>query len=328
MLAQDYFKRIEAKYPITLDSSVADYIMHKRQALYPPQVLERMPKNDFDEQHLDRNEMELVLATWEGGKVTMLDYLLEARTKLPPQTKPDFDDYDSLRAAVFEVKKSEILALEATSEGLENSEFFKRKLEQFKEHTMAVFMRNDSIPEPPPPKDKNVLYYYDNNKDEFAIPAKIHLYEILISDELLAQKLAMEITSLQQFKEKANELTERPGMRAKSGDLGFIEKEWSPDLFDAAWGTTDGTVGGPIIAQGKYSVIMPVERTETVYKDFLEVRRDIEIELNKRNRQREFDAWVEDRKAMTDIEVYDDVIWETIDREAYAQSESGVSSQP
>ncbi|HUV29903.1 MAG TPA: peptidylprolyl isomerase [Acidobacteriota bacterium] len=321
-LTAEYFDYIRAKYPITIDSATCDYLLHKREQLYPPQLLANLPKSDFDLEQLDRNERELVMANWEGGQVTVLEYLSLIR-QVPEQYRPDLDDYDSLKTFVFELKKTDLLSYEATLEGVENDPEFKRKLSRFKELAMADMMRNDSIPVPPAPDEAAARLYYDEHHQEFSNPAKIHLFEILLSDELQARKLAGEIKSLEAFKEKAMDLTERPGKRVASGDLDYIERSWFPEIFDRAWKTPTGKIGGPVFAGGKYSIFYVVDRTEAELKDFLGVKREIMQKLLREQVEQVFGEWVEERKAKTEIEINEDLIWETIDMSKYASVDSG-----
>ena len=198
----------------------------------------------------------------------------------------------------------------------------------FKEYSMADVMRNDSISIPPPPSEEELRTHYDENKEEFAVPAKIHLYEILVSDELLAQRLTKEIKSRDEFRRKAAELTERSGMRVKKGDLGYIERKWFAELFDAAWKTPMETVGGPVRTLRRYSIFYPIDRIPKEYKDFLDVKRDIQQKLQAERQQEAFAEWVSERKAITKIEVSYDDLWETIDMEAYASAETDTLSSP
>jgi parvulin-like peptidyl-prolyl isomerase len=311
-LTSDYFTAIEEKYPITLDSSVADYVMHKRSQLYPPTVLEKLAKNDFDEEQLDRNERELILATYDGGQVTLFDYLMSSR-RYPSQAKGNFDDYEALTRSVGLVKRESILSREALQEGIHESEEYRQNLDLLKEYTMADVMRNDSVAVPPPPDETAQREYYENNREEFLLQAAVHTYEILVGDEMQARRLIREIGSLEDFKAKARELTERGGMRAKQGDLGFIQRSWNPDVFDVAMKTKSGYVGGPIPTGGKYSVVWPVEKAPAEYQEFLSVKRQIVQKMAAQQKQDAYRQWVEDRKATTNIEVYENVLWDLMD---------------
>jgi peptidyl-prolyl cis-trans isomerase C len=320
-LTTDYLEGIRKKYQVTIDHATCDYVLKKRENLYPPQLLANLPKNDFDESQLDRNEKELVLATWDGGQMTLSDYLTRAR-QLPAQYKPDFDQYDSLAIAVFSLKVPEILAYEANKSGLENDPAYQRKMRLFKEMAMADVMRNDSIKPAAQPDDASARKYYDEHPDEFSNPARIRLFEIQLSDELLAAKLVKQIKGVQEFRAKATDLTERPGLRAASGDLGYIERRFSPELFDAAWDKAVGTIGGPVAAVGKYSIYYVADKLQPELKDFLPVKRDIMLKQAAEYKKEAFDKWLQEARAKSTVQIDDEAIRTSIDASKYAQADT------
>lgn len=318
---QEYFENLEKKYPVTIETSTCEYILHKREQMYPPQLLKTLPRNDFDMEQLDRDEKELVLATYDGGQMTLHEYLTQIQN-IPPQYKPELDDYDSLATIVFELKKMDILALEATREGLDNSKEFQDKLKQYKELNMADIMKHDSIPVPPTPDEGMIRQYYEEHPDEFTDPAQVHIYEILLSDEIKARKLVKEINSLEEFKERAMELTERSGKRADGGDMGYVRREYFPQVFDLAYKTPIGEVAGPVVLASKYSIFYVVDKIEPALRDYLGQKRIIIDKITRQNKNNAIDQWIDNRMKSTEITIHDDVLSSTIDEEKYAQAGS------
>lgn len=325
-LTSAYVETLKSKYQFTVDRSTLDYLNHKRNDLYPPEVLRNLPKNDFDDRQLDRNERELVLATWEGGQVTLSDYLLSARS-LPPQNRPSFEAYDSIPMAVFQAKLPEILVLEATKAGMENDKEFQRKITLFKDLTIADVMRNDSIMTSKPPTEEQMRQYYDAHQNEYVDAARVHIYEILVSDELLATKLT-KLRSLPDFRKSAVELTERPALKTTEGDLGYITRDRYPEIFDAAYKTPIGEIGGPVqTTGGKYSVYYVVDKVEAQVRDFLAVRPMIGQKLQADDASQRFGQWVKEQKDATRIEVNHEVLWSTVNKEKYTSTETPAGTQ-
>ncbi|MBD3257556.1 hypothetical protein GF377_03910 [candidate division GN15 bacterium] len=321
-LTNEFFESMREKYPIEVDESVANYPLHKREELYPPAIMASIPRNDFDEKQLDKDEKALVLATWPGGFISLGDYIVMSRNAVPPQQRPDFDSYDSVAMVVWELSKLDILAQEARDRGLEESELFKKRVRLVKEYTMADILRNDSIAPPIEPTEEQLRAYYEANGDKFSIPALLHVYEIQVSDEMLARQLANEIKSFQQFKQKAAELTERSGYRVKEGDLGFVERRWYPNIFDAAYDAEKKQVMGPIRTVDKYSVIYPVEATPPRVKDYLEVKEEVEEAVIQEARDSTFEVWLDQHWTDDAVAINEELIWETIDTEVYGSVET------
>lgn len=319
-LGEKYFNEIKEKYRVTIDTATCNYLLHKREVIYPPVLLKTLPKNDFDLEQLDRNERELVLATWNGGQMTVSEYLNLANKTVPRNVRPDFDDYDSLATIIFRLKLNDVLVMEALKEGIDNDPEFHRKMKLFKELAMAEIMRDDSLPKPPPPDEATIRKYYDDHPDEFTVPAKVYIHEILLSDELKAKKLKKELKSFEDFKQAAMDMTERVGKRIGGGDLGYIQRRWFPELFDEAWKTPIGGIAGPIPTEGKYSLIYVVDKIDAQLKDYLGMKRDIVQKLTKQQEEEALAQWVEERKKTTKVVVYDDALWSTIDMDKYAST--------
>ncbi len=320
-ILEEFMENVKERYPVVIEKPTCDYLMHKRESLYPPQLLKTLPRNDFDLNVLDRDEKELVLATLEGNQMTIIEYLTAIKN-LPQRIRPDLDDYDSLATVIFEMKKEEVLALEAVRQGYDTDHEYLEKMRLFKELNMAEVMRNDSMPEPVSPGEEEVRQYYEEHQDEFTTPDKVHVYEILLSDEITAKRLVRDIRSLQAFKEKAEKFTERPGYRSKQGDLGHIERRWYPEIFDLAIKTPIGGVAGPVVTNQKYSIFYVIDKVAEQTKDFLGVKRTI---INKINYQREgdvFRAWVDDRMKDSQIDVNEDALWATINMAQYANPDT------
>lgn len=315
-LSNDYFKYIGEKYEISVDTAICDYLLHKREKLYPPLLLKTLPRGDFDLEQLDRDEKELVLASWDGGQITVMEYL-EKIKDWPLERKPPFDNYAAMAQVVFNVNRIEILAQEAYRNGLDNDPEFVRKMKLFRELTMADIMRNDSVQVKSNSSEETIRAYYDEHIDEFTTPAKIHVFEILLSDEMQAQNLKKQIRSLDKFKELAMDMTERSGKRASAGDLGYIERRWFPEIFDAARKMGIGELGGPVVTNGRYSLFYVADKLEPVIKDFLEVKGQITGVLRRQSRLEAVSTWIEEHKKETEIEINEDALWATIDADKY-----------
>lgn len=324
-LRREFITSLQEQYPFAIDTATVDYLMHKRESMYPPQVLASLPESDFDLEQLDRNEKELVLATWEGGQMTVMQYLTQIQ-QVPEQMRPSLNDYDSLATMAFTLKGNEVMAHLARQKGLESDPEYKRKLKLFRELNMADLMKNDSLPEVPDPTEQEVRDYYDENPDEFTTPAKVHIFEILVADELKAQQLKKQIRTKNQFKDKAMELTLRPGRRSVSGDLDYITRNMYPEIFDAAWETPEGSIGGPVMDRGRYSIFWVEDKIDPQLKAFLGVKRTIFNTLKQQRRQELFSEWIEQRKENTTVRVNEDAIWSTIDTAQYAPADTGTAT--
>jgi len=323
-LLENYSQSLREKYPIQVETDVCDYLMHRRATLYPPQLLQQVPKNDFDVAQLDRDEKEMIIASWDGGQMTLGQYLLESK-KINISIRPDFDDYDSVGAVIFNLKVEGILSKEARKLGLEDDPLFKRKIKKFRELAMADIMENDSLPFPETPDEGELRQYYESHLNEFVKPPSIHVFEILLSDLAAAKRAKKRIHSFATFKQVASELTERPQRRDVGGDLGYIEQRYYPDLYRAADKLAVGDIGGPHPISGKYVLIYVADKMAEEVKDFLAVKEEIRRQLERERRQAAVTDWINNRKQEVGVKIYEDNLQATIDRNKYAPVDTTIS---
>ncbi|MFH2036297.1 MAG: peptidylprolyl isomerase [Candidatus Zixiibacteriota bacterium] len=321
VLLTDYGNILKENFPITIDTITCQYLINKKKSLYPPSILESLPKNDFDLAQLDRHEKDLIFATWEGGQMTLGQYLTMIK-RLQPSQKPNFDEYARLADFVFQMKYQDILKIVARKNGLENDPIYENKVEKFKELTMADIMQNDSIPIPPPPDDGQLRQYYEQNQKEFSIPPKAYIYEILFNDYETANTYAGKIGNLDRFKTMAKKFTERSAQRASGGDMGWIDARSYPKYFEEAEKSKIGDIRGPIQIGSKYALIYIADKRDEEVKDFLMVKTEILGKLDKSNKQTAFENWIEQQKSRTEIKIYENNIRASINKGLY-DSETG-----
>lgn len=317
----EYRNELMEKYPVNIDTVTCEYLLHKRETLYPPSLLSQIPKNDFDISQLDRHEKELILATWDGGQLSVGQYLGQIK-RIRPGMKPDIDNYEALGEFVFRLSFESILGVEARRTGLEDDERYKRKITQFKELTMADIMENDSIPPAAPPDEGEIRQYYEENQNEFLIPAKAHIYEILFNDHATAKSYANKIPSLERFKSLATQHTTRSGKRADGGDLGWIDNRSYPRYFSAAQENDMGAVVGPIQTGSKYALIYIADKMEAEVKDFLMVKQQIYDNLDRQKRRKAFEDWVDEKRSKASIQINENNIRATINQALYESVDS------
>jgi peptidyl-prolyl cis-trans isomerase C len=327
-LLEKYKTQLEEKYPIKVDTPTCTYLMNKRASLYPPQLLEsNIPKNDFDINQLDRDEKEMILATWQGGQMTLGQYLSKIKTlrrQVRALNPPNFDKPDSMVAFIFQMNFQDILTIEARNRNLENDAEYKRKIKRFKELAMADVMENDSLPMAGPPDEGEMRQYYEEHAGEFTTPPQVHVYEIMVADYVAAKQYKVQSTSFDKFKKLAEQFTERPGKRASGGDLGYVEESYYPEIFRSAMITPVGNIAGPLEISGKYSVIYVADKKAEEMKDFLVVKQGIKDTLEKQRKGKALEDWVAQKKTEVDIKVNENNLRATINADKYqADSTAG-----
>ena len=321
-LMQAYAKKLKEKYPITVEKPTCEFVLNKLEFLYPETIGGRPRwRNNIDPNQLDLDEKALVLGRYTGGQLTIGTYLDNLR-RVAPDKRPDFDHYDSLQEIIFEMAFMDILAVEARELGYDESKQYKDKVRRFKELAMADVMRNDTIPAGVEVNEGEVQEYYDTHPEEFTTPLRFSLLEIQVADENQANTYAKTIRTEDEFKRAASAETQRPGKKQVGGDLGIITKEQFPELYDLAGTVLTGRIAGPVKIGGKYSVIWVKQRIEPVRQDFTTVKRSVIDKLTKQKGDALYGQWIADMKKRIPIEIYENVVSESVDKSKYTQPDS------
>jgi peptidyl-prolyl cis-trans isomerase C len=323
-LLMAYRDEMIEKYTINIDTITCQYLANKRASLYPPSMLKTMPKSDFDITKLDRHEKDLILAGWDGGQMTLGQYLGKIQ-RVDINLRPNLDDYDSMAKFIFQLEFENLLKVEARRIGLENDERYRGKIKKFKELTMADIMENDSIPKSGQPDEGEIRQYYEENSGEFLIPPQAHIYEILLDNYTRAEDYSKKIPTFDRFKTLAKQLTVRSGKRNVSGDLGWIDGRSYPKYYEAALNSDIGKVVGPITVGKKHAIIYIKDKKEEQLRDFLSVKQQIRDKLVNLKRRNTLDDWINTKKKEVNIEIYENSIRASINREIYADADSTIN---
>jgi len=318
-LLDSFMTAVEERFPVTIEEAAIEYLVHKRELLYPQQLLETMPKNDFDLRQLDRHEKELVLATWDGGQMTLGQYLVMIQ-KQRSDIRPDLDDYDSMAKFIFKQNIMELLTTEARRKGIEDDPEYTRKIKRFKDLTMAIIIENDSIPINNPVTEEEIRKYYDDNINLFEIPAKIHIYEIMLSSKDEIRKYKNEIKSLTRFKKVAAQVTERPNYREREGDIKYIQRRTSRVMFDAADKVSVGEISEILERDNKFSILYVADKKPVEIQEYQQAQRSIQANMKAERKQESLVSWVEEKKQETEINIYENNLRPGIDKAKYEQT--------
>ncbi len=320
-LAMEYQETLKKKYPITIEKPTCEFVLNKLELMYP-ETINGHPRwrNNIDPSVLDLAEKDLVLGKYTGGQLTIGQYLENLR-RVPPDKRPDFDKYDSLSEIVFQMSLMDIMGVEAEEQGIEKTQRYKDNLRQFKEMAMADVMRNDTIPYDVEVDDGEVQEYYDSHPDEFTTPLRFDVYEIQTSDSGQAAAWANSIRSESEFKKIAARETIRPGKKQVSGKLGVITEQDYPEFYAAAEASTRHLVG-PVAAAQKYSVLWVSNRIPPVEQSLGDVKRQIVDKLTKQKGDAVYSQWIDQMKKRVPIEIYDDVLAQSVDTSKYIGADS------
>ncbi len=182
--------------------------------------------SDFTEE-----QRSLLLARLGDQKITVGDFLKEFNGRFANfyqrYTNPD------MLTKVIE-SRLDFLAwvLEAKARKIDQDPKIKLGMERY-----AVTLLNDLwdrkvVKESVQVTEEEIQKYYEEHLAEFVEPRKIRVWEISVKDEKKAKQLVKRARQGADFEKLAQKYTEKPGMKQKKGDLGYLREKAKPNLME------------------------------------------------------------------------------------------------
>jgi len=124
--------------------------------------------------------------------------------------------------------------------------------------------------------DKELLEYYNENKENFLEPEQVHARHILVETEEAANNLLLQLKEgLTDFAELAKEKSIGPSAPS-GGDLGFFARgQMVKEFEDAAFSLEPGEISGVVQTQFGYHIIKCEEKKEEYSPTFEEAKERI-----------------------------------------------------
>jgi parvulin-like peptidyl-prolyl isomerase len=312
----EFYDELFEEANVKINEETAEFIYDKAATLYPD-VIGGVPfrKNTFNPEDLAEYERNMILATYNGGEVTLGEYLLQT-ARWNDNQRPPFNEIENLKKAIFNLKLMELLQQKAEDMELSESVDYKDAVRFYKDQIMAAKMKELIVEEKGFVSEDEVAEYYQAHADEYVVPKKLHVKEILIETETDAEKIHERLQNGADFDELAAN-TIRPTAQNSNGDLGFIAEYNFPTLFERANQLKAGQFSEPFPVGDNWSIVKLVAVRDQQVKLFDEVATQLKTELENKKKETALEEWMTENRDRFDIDVKYDLIWETIDKEEY-----------
>jgi len=314
---REIFEELFEKANIKINEETTEFILDKVETLYPD-VIGGVPfrKNTFNPDDLAQYEQNMILASYKGGETLLGDYLRLTAT-WPDAQRPPFSETEQLKTAIFRLVNLDLLEAEAYEMKLQDSDNYKDAMRFYKDQLMATKMREIIITEKTFVSDEEVAEYFRNHSEEYFIPKKYHLQEILCGSEVEAEDMINQLSQGKDFGQLAESHTLRPGRKERQGDLGYVSPGNYPTIYKVASTLNIGQISEQFPVGDKWSVIKLLEIQQAENKPFEAVAKVIKTDLENNKRETAIGQWYDENREKTNIDVDYDMIWKTIDKDAY-----------
>ena len=147
--------------------------------------------------------------------------------------------------------------------------------------------------------DADAKAFYEENPDQFKVPAGRVASHILVATEAQADRIRAEVTP-ENFAQLARESSTDTGSAEQGGSLGPIQKgQLVPEFEKVAFALEDGEISSPVKTQFGWHIIT-VEVTSASTTSFADAKDQIVSTQLAQRRQAEYTEWGEDILAKWD----------------------------
>jgi foldase protein PrsA len=151
--------------------------------------------------------------------------------------------------------------------------------------------------------DKEVEEYFEENRDSFSTPERVHARHILVETEKMAQTVLAELEGGKDFGELAAEYSIDEGTADDGGDLGFFQRGMMiPEFEEVAFALEVGeTTEEPVKTDYGFHIIKLIEREDSRPQTLDEVQELIHEQLVRQKKQELISEFVDQLRKDNDI---------------------------
>jgi peptidyl-prolyl cis-trans isomerase C len=250
---------------------------------------------------------ETVLATWNGGQLTLSDtFRLDELQQLSlfPQAKAREEIENRIRVTLNEP----LVVLDGVERKIGERPAIVDEVAKATEYTMEALLYRDHVFKDLAVADEEIAAYYQSHKAEFEAPAQRRVAQILVANEGEAKAILEKVKQCADFEELAKQSSRDFVTAPKGGDLGWITADKVPPAFAAILELPAGGVSPAIHDSAGWHVVRVMELKEKQQRALDEVRQQVKDRVFDNKKRAARAAWVDKLRAASKIEVDDAAI--------------------
>lgn len=185
-----------------------------------------------------------------------------------------------------------VLTKYAENHGIKDYDDIANKLRWDRDKSLGEYYLNNVVLTDFPPTEDTLRAFYNREKPtRYATVDTVHVREIYVSDNSLAQELRKQLKKGTDFASLAKKNTQRPGYQETGGDLGWFPTDRYGAVGEKATSMNTGEIAGPVAVGTGWSIIKLIDEKPgeslsfddikgNVRKDYISKYRPKRIEQN------------------------------------------------
>jgi len=259
---------------------------------------------------LTPEEKNIVLATYDYGKVTLKDWF-DALCELSPPSRPrDLNTLMGVERLLDRASRTPILVSEAKLLGLDKDENLIKQVKEYEDGILLNKTRSEKIKDIKGPiAEEQIVAYFNKNKETFGTQKTLRIDQIWCQDLKTARKVKAELDNGKDFEsvrqtyslgKKSNPFDTNPGSEGM-----FFKDLWKGDPNEVV-----GPVKGFFHSDGvKWRIVKILEKTPGKIKEYsIDMKNMIESKMLDKRRNEALSEYRKELLAKYSYEIYDERI--------------------
>jgi len=244
ILTNQFYEQLHEKLHVQkLKLNFARAAQIYQRLLFAPKEKQRIRfvKKTQVEEDLTPEEKSIVLGTFDGGQVTLEDWLETLCLYSPPRRPRDLHTPAGVERFVDRILRLPVFVAEARLRGLDNDEGYVKQVTEREDATLfrkAMVAKYEQIKKP---TEEEITAYFNENKEKFRTPDRLKIDQIWCQDFKTAQKVKELLRSANDFQSLKQEYS-----FAKEDKPVSISVSREGMLFKDLLGAEPNEIVGPI----------------------------------------------------------------------------------
>jgi len=219
------------------------------------------------EEELTPQEKDIVLATYDGGKVTLKDWFYALSDIAPPGRPKDLNTPQGVERLLDRPLRMAVLVAEAESLELDKDENFIKQVRQWEDRTLLDKAVREKVKDIEEPNDQQIFAYFEKNRPAFGTPNMLKIDQIWCQDRNTARKAKAELENGKDFEAVKQEYSLQKESLAFHTDPGsegiFFGDLWKADPNEIV-GPVKGFYGDGL----KWRIVKILEKKPAQIKEY------------------------------------------------------------
>ena len=243
-LLEQFYKQLLAKFHVKLlkENFAKASEIHERLLNKPAKPRkETWVLNSQARDEVTKEEKGIALATYDGGEVTLRDWIETLCEIIPPRRPPDLNTPEGVERLLDRTLRSAMLVAEAKSRGYDKAPQYLREIKDLEDQQILYNVQAEKVKNVPEPNDGQIKTFFEKNKDLFAEGPSLKVDQIWCRDLAAAQKVKEKLDGGADFRsvKDADSLQ-------KNSEPYSVDRSSQGPFWDDLWKGEPNQVVGPV----------------------------------------------------------------------------------